>query len=223
MKKILSRLAQRFRSYGKSNQQVFDQIYRAKTWKGPGEISSGLGSLPNNSQQYEDAVVAYVQDHGIRTIVDVGCGDFQVSERILRRLPDIVHYTGVDVSTVAIEHNQRKFANERVSFQVLDAASAPLPSGDLVLVREVLQHLPNADISKILSKLDEFPHALITNTVHTDARKKNFDIGAGSASRAGLGGGLWLDLPPFSRKVKPILIVVHDSHPTEIQTVLMTS
>ena len=220
MKALIGRLKQRFRSLGKTNQQIFDEIYRSRHWKGPGEISSGLGSLPGNSRQYEDAVVAYVEANpGIATIVDVGCGDFQVSGRILARLPETVRYIGLDVSQVAIEHNQRKFASDRISFRHLDAVTEPLPPGDLVLVREVLQHLPNAAVSSILPKLAAFPHALITNTVHKRARRRNVDIGAGSGSRAGLGSGLWLDLPPFNQRVEPLLVIAHENHPTEIQTV----
>jgi len=219
IKNLFSRTRQKMRAFGKSNQQVFDEIYLKRGWRGPGEISSGLGSLPSNSRQYEDHVVKYVLDNEISSIVDVGCGDFQVSQRILTRLPETVRYTGLDVSQVAIDHNQRKFSNNRIAFMCLDAASSSLPEGELVLVREVLQHISNADIANILPKLKNYPHALLTNTEHNQAKRVNIDIAPGSASRAGLGGGLWLELEPFWCNVEDQLVVTHGSHPTKIRTI----
>jgi SAM-dependent methyltransferase len=219
LRQFVAKARQRLRGHGKTNAEIFDQIYRDKSWRGKGEISSGLGSNAENSSAYEDYVVGYILENGVRSIVDVGCGDFQVSARILARVPDRVTYIGVDVSQLAVDHNQRKFGSDRVRFVCADAATDPLPEGDLGLVREVLQHLSNADIAKILPKLEKFPHALVTNTVKLGANTINFDIPTGSASRAALGSGLWLDKAPFHRSVEQVLGIRHGSHSTEIITV----
>ena len=97
--RLRKRLMQSARALGKDNGAIFDEIYRKNHWGGEG-IYSGVGSEESNSRPYEDLVVSYVEEHGIKSIVDVGCGDFQVSGRILDRLPDSLTYTGVDVSQV---------------------------------------------------------------------------------------------------------------------------
>ena len=218
-KKAAIAARQKLKSLGKNNGSVFDDVYRNKLWRGEGEISSGLGSSPANSKSYEDLIVAYIEANDIRSMVDIGCGDHQVSHRILQRVSRPITYTGLDVSSVAIEHNRQKYGTENVSFICADAASSDLPEADLVTVREVLQHIPNADIAKILPKLKEFEHAVITNTVARNARNYNVDIAPGAASRAALGSGLLLDLPPFNCNVEVIDRKPHDDHPTEIITV----
>lgn len=219
LKQAVIKVRQRLKSAGKSNKDVFDEIYRSGTWKGPGEISSGLGSTPENARDYEDFIVAYIERHDIRSMVDVGCGDHQVSHRILARIPWTVDYTGLDVSSVAIDHNTAKFANEHVRFRCADAAQEELPAADLVVMREVLQHIPNTDVARILPRLKRFPHALVTNTVAKHATRLNVDIAPGSASRAALGSGLALELPPFGEEVEEMMRTSHKDHPTEIVTV----
>lgn len=219
----LSILRMRLRSLGRTNEQVFDGIYKNHRWgKNPEAadgISSGSGSFAKNTQPYEDLICAYIQNHGIRTVVDVGCGDFQVSKRILNRLSVPVGYTGLDVSQVVIDRNNALFANDQTYFVQHDAALEKVPPADLVLIREVMQHLPNADIRKMLANLDPSSHILATNTVAIRARKINIDLPPGSASRAGLGSGLVLDQPPFNCKVEELLRVPHSKWLTEIVTV----
>jgi len=219
----LSILRMRLRSLGRSNAEVFDGIYKNHRWgtnpDASDGISSGSGSFAQNTRSYEDLVYAYAAKHGIRTIVDVGCGDFQVSKRILNRLPASVDYTGLDVAQVVVDRNNALFGNERTRFVQHDAALENVPPADLVLIREVMQHLPNADIKKMLANLDPASHILATNTVAIRARKINMDLPPGSASRAGLGSGLALDQPPFNCRVEELLRVPHAKWPTEIVTV----
>jgi SAM-dependent methyltransferase len=163
--------------------------------------------------------VEYVVENKTTSLVDVGCGDFQVSQRILARLPDTVRYTGLDVSQVVIERNNDLFARDGIAFVRCDAALDELPSGDLVLIREVLQHLSNSDIIKILRKVRQFPHVIISNTRKKGAARRNMDIASGASARAVLGSGLWLDLPPFNCHVEELLLVDHTEASYEIETV----
>jgi SAM-dependent methyltransferase len=215
---LLKRAAQFVRARGRANSAIFDEIYRKNFWGGEG-VYSGQGSDQANTAEYERLVADYAIEHGIRSIVDIGCGDFQVSERILARLPESVTYRGLDVSSVAVERNSALFASERVSFAQCDAAGDELPAGDLVLVREVLQHLSNRDILAILPKLRRFPHAIVTNTRRKGARPRNADQASGASSRVATCGGLWLELPPFGQPIEELLVVEHAFFPTEIVTV----
>lgn len=217
---FLVQLAQRLRAAGKSNRQIFDDIYSHKRWHGDGEISSGLGSIPDNTTEYEDFVSSYILKNDIRAIVDVGCGDFQVSQRLLSRLNDInIIYKGLDVSEVVINHNNKHYCGDNISFCLHDASHDRVPPGDLVMIREVLQHLPNADVANILDNVEHCPHVLITNSQPLRPSRINHDIAAGSNSRAGFGSGLQLDQAPFFRQVERVLAVPHKRNPTVIETV----
>ena len=200
LKPLLKRAAQFVRARGRPNSAIFDEVYRKNFWGGDG-LYSGVGSEEINSREYEQLIVDYVTANGIQSIVDVGCGDFQVSQRILDRLPDSVTYRGLDVSHVVAQRNNRLFASDRISFAQSDAAKDELPPADLVLVREVLQHLSNRDILAILPKLRRYPHALVTNTRRKGAQPRNGDQASGASSRVATCGGLWLKLPPFDQAV----------------------
>lgn len=209
---------QLIRARGRPNSAIFDEIYAKNGWGGSG-VYSGPGSEEVNSRAYEELVAAYALEHGVRSIVDIGCGDFQVSRRILARLPDSVSYRGLDVSRIAVERNTALFANDRISFAQCDAAKDDLPPADLVLMREVLQHLSDRDIQAILPKLRRYPHAIVSNTRRKGATPRNADQPSGASSRAGISGGLWLELPPFNQAIEQLLVVEHAHAPTEIVTV----
>lgn len=198
-------LGQKIRAVGKNNREIFDDIYANRRWKGDGEISSGLGSATGVFGQYEDFIVKYIEDNGISSMLDIGCGDFQVAGRILSRLSGKVDYIGADVSTVVIEHNTRCHAAENVKFIQLDAVNDPLPTTQLVVVREVLQHLSNSDIGKILSKLQHFEHVLISNHTTVKATRVNMDIPSGAATRSSFGSRLELSESPFNLEVETVL------------------
>lgn len=218
LQSLIKRAAQFARARGRPNSAIFDEIYQKNYWGGEG-IYSGQGSDEANTRDYERLIADHVLAHGITSIVDIGCGDFQVSRRILDRLPEGVTYRGLDVSHVVVERNARLFGNERIGFEQCDAATDELPAGELVLAREVLQHLSNRDILAILPKLRRFPHAIVTNTRRKGATPRNADQASGASSRVATCGGLWLDLPPFNQALEELLVVDHASFPTEIVTV----
>jgi len=224
MKRFASLLLMKLRSYGRSKRSIFDDVYMNHRWGSNAnlEASSGKGSLPANSTEYEQFVVDYIKRHNIVSIVDIGCGDFQVSQRILTVLNDErITYLGTDVSQVIIDRNKIAFESDNIKFQQLDAGREDLPAAELITVREVLQHLPNKDVERILSKLvahHSDAHILVTNTVATSPDKINVDIPAGTASRAGIGSGLWIDKPPFNFNVEEVYRRSHRHHDTIIIT-----
>lgn len=203
--------------------KVFSEIYANRVWGGSRaqqlDFCSGLGSFPDNSSDYEDVVVQFIKDNDIASIVDVGCGDFQVSQRILEKIGKSLRYIGVDVVPDLIERNNRLFANEFVSFQVADAVTDPLPSGDLLITREVLQHLSNESVQAVLEKVKSFPFALITNGVAQNPIRKNIDIVAGSSTRVSLGSGLWLERSPFNFPCSELFNMPHSGGGADLRTV----
>ena len=81
----------------------------------------------------------------ITSIVDAGCGDWEFSKEI-----DWggASYLGVVISSVVIEKLGR-YATDKIQFRVGDITEE-LPAADLLIVKDVLQHLPNSLIEKFI-------------------------------------------------------------------------
>lgn len=182
---------------------IFNDIYETAAWSQAADgskYSSGPGSEPAVTQGYEDFVIAYINANpSVAQIVDIGCGDFQVANRILSRLDRKVSYIGCDVASKVIAYNQATHGREGVEFRHVDASQGPLPSGDLVLVREVFQHLSNAAIHQSLDNMrSAYPVAIITEAVWKTPKATNVDLVSGFHTRDMLESGIYLELPPFS-------------------------
>ncbi len=187
---------------------VFEEIYEQHTWDrdGTGRYRSGPGSSSDITARYEAFVVDYIMRHPeLRTLVDIGCGDFQVSNRILEALAAqarTINYIGCDIAANVVAYNNNEFGRPGVTFQVLDVTREAPPAGDIVTVREVFQHLSNAHISSALDNLAQrLDRAIITEALTGEVRTPNVDIVSGYRTRDGYESGVMVDLPPFSRRV----------------------
>ena len=224
MRNTIRMAIQAWRALGRNNAAIFNNIYKNNLWgksnESPDNFSSGFGSDTINSAGYIELVATYIINNKIKSVVDIGCGDFRVASEILKRIPHDVSYTGLDVANVIIERNQRLYQNERIHFAQADATESPLPEGDLVLVREVLQHLSNKNITAVLKRVvGKYEYNIITNTIANSARAYNIDLPSGSNSRAGLGSGLWLDLAPFNCDISELGSWPHQNRPTNMVSV----
>jgi hypothetical protein len=139
----------------KKQENVFDEIYKGGGWNGQG---SGPGSLPENNKEYIwllHKIIEYTPN--IDTIVDLGCGDFQ----LMNEVPHTKKYIGVDTSSTIIDINKKKYP--QIDFRCVDIVNDELPNGDLVIIKDVLQHLSNSNINKILNKIKKYKWCVITN------------------------------------------------------------
>jgi SAM-dependent methyltransferase len=167
--------------------EVFGAIYETDRWQG----GSGAGSTASASAPYRHVVQRLLASVEVRSVVDVGCGDWQVGSLIDWAG---VRYTGLDVVGSVVEADARRFGSRGIRFEQADVRISPPPRADLLLIKDVLQHWPNGDIQLFLSRtVPRYRYALITNdiaSVHYPGQV-NEDIEMG-ASRA-------LDLlaPPF--------------------------
>lgn len=174
--------------------EVFSEVYERDLWNG----GSGPGSAPENSVEYREWLQAFLDApfDGPLHVVDLGCGDWRIGE--LMDWSRVDSYVGIDVvPEVVLLNSLREDLPPNVSFQCLDALTEPLPDGDVLIVKDVLQHWPNADVARFLDETEhQYTFRVITNDVSSKSHpaKVNSDIA--------LGGWRPVDVeaPPFSRQ-----------------------
>ena len=183
--------------------ETFRKIYRNRVWGNNGEpFYSGPGSHGAASDLYCAAVSAFIRENGIRSLVDLGCGDFAVGRRIVDATE--AQYIGVDVVPELIQYHTQRSQGPRVRFVCANIITDELPVADLCLVRQVLQHLTNQEIATVLRRLARFPRVLITEDLPLDPTSINHDMTHGPEVRSDFGSGVYVDQPPFSLAVKEI-------------------
>jgi hypothetical protein len=190
---------------------AFDEVYKQRMWK-QGNSHSGLGSEGLPAERYIALVKEYAALHQLRTVVDGGCGDFQVGSKLA---PSFEWYTALDVSPRIVAINKQRYADlvrKNVTFATADMTAATFPDADLVLIRQVLQHLTNAQIGKILANLEasHWRRVLITESVHAPDNNlsPNLDLPSHTVrTRISLDSGVFLDKPPFSLPARRIATI----------------
>jgi len=155
--------------------QIFSKIYENKSWI----HGSGVGSLVENTIAYRTFLENFIKVNKISTILDYGCGDWQFSHLI--PWSDLnVSYTGIDVVPSVIENNSNNYSKNNINFDVM-TEEWKWPNVDLIICKDVLQHLPNNLIKELLDKmLTHSKYILITNDIHNKNKTNlNLDIKIG--------------------------------------------
>lgn len=217
LKKLYRKYRERhFRRYrGMSVQEVFSSIYKENVWGGEkGTFYSGSGTANPKTAEYIKMMTGFINSHNIRSVAEIGCGDFSIMRQVLQQVD--VQYTGMDVVPDLIAHHLEKNANAKTQFLVKDAISEPLPKADLLIIRQVLQHLKNNQISQILQKLDNFKYAIITEHLPiTEDVEYNLDKVTGPHIRMRMNSGVFIDLPPFSLPGVSVLMEYREDDPVK--------
>lgn len=147
-----------------SAEKAFTRVYEKGEWgrdeKGRG--ISGSGSTVTNAAFYIVYLQNFLKSNEIRSVVDVGCGDWSLSKNLNW---ENVSYTGIDVVKDVIERNTAGYSAPNVKFLCGDILTMNLPSADLLICKDVLQHLPNDKVQQFLKQTRNFKHCLITNDV----------------------------------------------------------
>lgn len=124
---------------------VFTHYYLTNHWGGS-ESRSGKGSAKDRGVFLASRLPMFLRSLGIRSILDVPCGDLNwMSDFPLGSIT----YVGADVVPELIEKNASSFRHIG-SFLCLDACRDPLPPADLIFCRDMVIHLPNELIGRFL-------------------------------------------------------------------------
>jgi SAM-dependent methyltransferase len=135
------------------HKRIFNEIYLKNAWT----FGSGGGSLEESTRDYRGFLQNFMRANRIKSVLDLGCGDWQFSQFINW---DGIDYTGIDVSDVVLA-NTKRFSRPGVQFIELNALMEPLPKADLLIVKDVFQHWGNVEIIHFLPKLQKFERALV--------------------------------------------------------------
>ena len=134
--------------------EIFTKIYSADMWHG----GSGDGSKPENAIAYILMLRGIFSSDSIKTIADLGCGDWQLMEKI--KVPNDKIYQGFDLVESVIEENKAKHAAANVHFVKIDNLDDFINvKADLLVVKDVIQHWPHEQVKFFLEKI--LPNLLI--------------------------------------------------------------
>jgi hypothetical protein len=151
---------------------IFEHIYRNDLWHG----GSGPGSLPGVNRPYVRFVQSFLRTNQIRTVVDLGCGDWQFSRGI--DWGD-ARYLGLDVVPHVLERNRQRYGRPNVEFNVSPADAGDVPGADLLIIKDVFQHLSNESVRGYVKVFPKFKYVLVTNCIEKSKHLMNTDIADG--------------------------------------------
>lgn len=121
---------------------------------------SGPGSTIAACATIIERMPFWLELHSIKSIVDLGCGDFNWMSRI--DLGDI-EYDGYDIVSDVIRTALNHTASN-IAFHHADILEMKIPKADLVICKDVLIHLPNDEALKLLQAIQSSGSRLLATT-----------------------------------------------------------
>ena len=167
--------------------QTFTAIYESHFWVDD-ESRSGGGSNLYATEKIRKAIPGLFRKYGVRSVVDIPCGDFFWFKEMKL---DLDRYMGGDIVAPLIASVAEKYTSTTHTFRIMDLTKDPLPDYDLILVRDCFIHL---SFESIFASLRNIAGSRIRYllTTHSADVTSNMDIAAGSAR------GLNLCAAPFN-------------------------
>lgn len=170
-----------------THREIFSDIYARRVW-GDG---SGGGSAPGVAGPWAAIASRVIAELKPKTVLDVGCGDGWASAGI--ELGDAA-YLGIDPVDSIVEYCREMHIVGNRQFLPVDAITQLLPDADLVLLKEVTQHLSDASVLALIEKLRRYPAVL-----HCSALSPG--------DFAAVDGGyrpVCLEMPPFNLQTEAV-------------------
>lgn len=141
----------------KYTQSIFESIYKRNAW-GSG---SGDGGKIEHNRPFINFLQKYVRDNNIKTILELGCGDFNLMKHFNF---NGLKYFGVDIVESLIESNNDKYRKPNIKFLCDDIRGFKFERDyDLILIKDVLQHLDNSSVLQVLYNTKDQKRILTVN------------------------------------------------------------
>lgn len=166
----------------------FTEVYRRGSWQHDG-VLSGAGSVAHGCAGLLACLEQLWEEDGMRSVLDLGCGDLEWVSRSGVVTQGKVSYLGVDAVAPLIAHHHRVFPWFRGVAEDLEAyAIRPGLSADLVILKDVLPHLCNGACETIIEACNRGCWRWLLITHHAGAKK----------DRGRLVDGKWIPVDVFA-------------------------
>ena len=114
-------------------EESFSKIYSKNIWGG----GSGSGSkMTRNNKKYIEILQGILAKYEIKTICDIGCGDWEFSQFIDFGERE---YLGIDCVLSVIEEDRERFKGDTIRFEHKTIGDDYIPEGyDLIIIKDVI-------------------------------------------------------------------------------------
>ena len=152
----------RLANQGKDAKEVFSDYWKNNHWQNA-ESKSGDGSTLLYTEHIRREIPLLLKRLQATSMLDAPCGDFNWFKQV--ELGQDIGYVGGDIVDGMIAELNQKYASDSRKFIVLDAISGKLPSVDIWMCRDLIFHLPTAEIFKLIDNFlsSEVKYLLITS------------------------------------------------------------
>jgi hypothetical protein len=143
---------------------VFTTIYKDKVWQGGNTENplSGGGSNPLHCKVYVDYVKFFINKFKIKSVLDLGHGDWEMWKTYRFKNVD---YLGVDVARGLSRKLQRLYGSKMLNFKFI-TKEYELPKANLLISKEVFQHLSNENVIKYLEMFNQYDYLILSNGIY---------------------------------------------------------
>ena len=132
-----------------SYKNVFTNIYENFGF-GSTESRSGPGSTLEETKLLREKIKDLIKEKNIKSVVDIPCGDFHWMKEIVFNFES---YIGGDIVEEAVKTNNEKYSNSKIKFINFDLINDEIPESDLLIVRDVIGHLPLDNGKKVIQNI----------------------------------------------------------------------
>jgi SAM-dependent methyltransferase len=137
---------------------IFTGIYKHNLWSGR-QSRSGTGSDLEETKKIRRDLPGLFKELKVKSILDIPCGDLNWIAHVLRdyNKHHVFDYIGADIVPQVVEDARNYYPygvdSKRMDFRVLDITGDELPTVDLILTRDCLGHLSNANVVKAVENV----------------------------------------------------------------------
>lgn len=140
-------------------EERFSRIVSSNAW-GSKETPCGPGSTLEACAEIIERLPLWIRALKIKSIVDLGCGDFHWLKEVDLSAAE---YDGYDIVKSAVEAAS-KYATKNIRFHHKDVLSIDPKKADLVLCKDVLIHLPDSDVLSLLRAIKDSGSRYLAST-----------------------------------------------------------